>query len=196
MGFPTLVIPAHCSETLREWIGKLTKDDCERLCLWGIPTKLLKAADVEVSRHLLCAVARFWKLAHHVFRFGRTELTPMLEEVRRICGFSKIMGPPIFMRRDGYLAVLSQLTGLSTRTCQQRLICTSGPTPLLRLAHFDETVERRAELGDELWLRGFVTHFLGEQIFTHGRMTVAVEIAEIALAVVTQQIDLGPVVLA
>ena len=49
MGFPTLVTPAHCSETLREWIGKLTQGDCEKLRLWGIPTKLLKAADVEVS---------------------------------------------------------------------------------------------------------------------------------------------------
>ena len=152
MGFPTLVTPAHCSKTLREWIGKLTKDDCEKLRLWGIPTKLLKAADVEVSHHLLCAAARFWKPAHHVFRFGKTELTPTLEEVHRIYGFSKIMGPPIFMRHDGYIAVLSQLTGLSTRSYQQRLICTSGPTPLLRLAYFDDTVEKRAELGDELWL--------------------------------------------
>ena len=115
MGFPTLVTPTLCSEILREWIGKLTQDDYEKLRLWGIPTKLLKAADVEVSRHLLCAAARFWKSAHHVFRFGRTELRPTLEEVLRICGFSKILGPPIFMRRDGYIAVLKQLTGLSTK---------------------------------------------------------------------------------
>ena len=168
MGFPTLVTPMHCSDILREWIGKLTKDDCEKLRIWGIPTKLLKAADVEVSRHLLCAATRFWKPVHHVFRFGRTELTPTLEEVRQICGFSKIMGLPIFMRCDRYIPVLSQLTGLSTQSCQQRLIYTSGPMPLLRLAHFDETVERRAELRDELWLWGFVTCFLGELIFTHG----------------------------
>ena len=186
MGFPTLVTPAHCSETLREWISKLTKDDCEKLRLWGIPTKLLKAANVEVSRHLLCAAARFWKLAHHVFRFGRTELTPTLEEVCRICGFSKIMGPPIFMRRDGYITVLSQLTRLSTRSCQQRPICTSGPTPLLHLAHFDDVMGKHVELGDELWLQGFVIRFLGELVFTHGRLTVAIEIAEIALAVVTR----------
>ena len=57
-------------------------------------------------------------------------------------------------------------------------------------------MEKRAELEDELWLRRFVTRFLGELIFTHGRMTVAIEIAEIALAVVTRQIDLAPVVLA
>ena len=57
-------------------------------------------------------------------------------------------------------------------------------------------MEKRAELGDELWLRGFVTRFLGELVFTHGKVTVAVEIAEIALAVVTQHIDLAPVVLA
>ena len=116
MGFPTLVTPAHCFETLREWIGKLTKDDCEKLRLWGIPTKLLKLTDIEVSRHLLCTAARFWKLAHHIFRFDRTVLTPTLEEVCRICGFSKIMGPPIFMRHDRYIAVLSQLTGLSTQS--------------------------------------------------------------------------------
>ena len=67
--------------------------------------------------------------------------------------------------------------------------------PLLRLAYFDAVMEKRAELGDELWLRGFVTCFLGELIFTHGRMIVAIEIAEIALAVVTRQIDLAPVVL-
>ena len=67
---------------------------------------------------------------------------------------------------------------------------------MLHLGYFDETVEKRAELGDELWLRVFVTCFLGELIFTHGRMTVAIEIAEIALAVVTRQIDLAPVVLA
>ena len=120
----------------------------------------------------------------------------MLEEVCWICGFSKLMGPTIFMRRDRYIAVLSQLSGLSTENCQQRLMCSSGLTPMLRLGYFDETVEKRAELRDELWLRRFVTHFLGELIFTHDRMTVAIEIAEIALAVVTQQIDLTPVVLA
>ena len=43
---------------------------------------------------------------------------------------------------------------------------------------------------------GFVTCFLGELIFNHDRMTVAIEVAEIALVVVTQQIDLAPVVLA
>ena len=105
MGFPTLVTLMHCSETLREWIGKLTEDDREKLHLWNIPSKLLRAVDVEVSRHLLCTAARFWKPAHHVFRFGRTELTPTLEEVRRICGFSKLMGPSIFIRRNRYIAV-------------------------------------------------------------------------------------------
>ena len=152
MGFPTLVTPMHCSETLREWIGKLTEDDHEKLHTWGIPSKLLRAADVEVSRHLLCAAARFRKPAYHVFHFGRTKLTPTLEEVRRICGFSKIMGPTVYVRRDRYIVVLSQVSGLSTEGCQQRLICTSRLTPLLRLAYFDETMEKRAELGDELWL--------------------------------------------
>ena len=42
----------------------------------------------------------------------------------------------------------------------------------------------------------FITRFLGKLIFSHGRMTVAIEVAEIALTVVTQQIDLAPVVLA
>ena len=70
----------------------------------------------------------------------------------QICGFSKIMGPPILMRRDKYIVVLSQLSGLSIQGYQQRLICTSGLTPMLRLAYFDEIVEKRAELGDELWL--------------------------------------------
>ena len=117
MGFPTLVISTHCFGTLREWIGKLTEDDREKLCSWGIPSKLLRTVDVEVSRHLLCAAARFWKPTHHVFCFGRTELTPTLEEVRRIYGFSKIMGPAVFMRRDSYAAVLSQLTELSMVDC-------------------------------------------------------------------------------
>ena len=57
---------------------------------------------------------------------------------------------------------------------------------MLRLAYFDETMEKHAKLGDELWLRGFVTCFLGELIFTHDWMTVAIEIAEIALVVVTR----------
>ena len=185
MGYPTLVTPMHCSDVLREWVSKLTEADHEKLRTWGIPSKLLKAADVEVSRHLLCAAARFWKPAHHVFCFGRTELTPTLEEVRQICGFSKIMGPLVFMKRDGYIVVLSQLTGLSAKGCQQRLIYTSGPTPLLRLGYFDYVMEKHAELGSELWLWGFVTRFLGELIFMHGWMTVAIDIAEIALAVVT-----------
>ena len=43
---------------------------------------------------------------------------------------------------------------------------------------------------------GFVTHFLGELVFSHGRMTVAIEVAEIAHAMVTRQIDLALVVLA
>ena len=59
MGFPTLVTPIHCSEIRREWIGKLIEDDREMLRLWGLPSKLLKAAEVEVSQHLLCAAARF-----------------------------------------------------------------------------------------------------------------------------------------
>ena len=123
---------------------------------------------------------------HHVFRFGRIELTPTLEEVCWICDFSKLMGPTIFMRRDKYIAILSQLSRLSTDNCQQRLICPDGPMPMLHLGYFDEAVEKRAEIEDELWLWGFVTHFLGELIFSHDWMTVAIEVAEIALAVVTQ----------
>ena len=57
---------------------------------------------------------------------------------------------------------------------------------MLHLGYFDETVEKCTVLGDELWLRGFVTRFLGELIFTYGRMIVAIEVAEIALAVVIQ----------
>ena len=67
---------------------------------------------------------------------------------------------------------------------------------MLRLEYFDQVAKKRTALGYELWLRGFVTYFVGELIFSHGRMTVAIEIAEIALAVVTRQIDLAPVVLA
>ena len=47
-----------------------------------------------------------------------------------------------------------------------------------------------------MWLQGFIVRFLGELIFTHDRMTVAIEIVEIALAVVTQHIDLALVILA
>ena len=43
---------------------------------------------------------------------------------------------------------------------------------------------------------GFVTHFLGELIFSHGQMIVTVEVVEIALTVTTQQLDLAPIVLA
>ena len=69
---------------------------------------------------------------------------------------------------------------------KKRLVCIDGPVPMLCLNYFEEVAKKRATLGDELWLRGFVTHFLGELIFTHGRTTVAIEVAEIALAVVTQ----------
>ena len=57
---------------------------------------------------------------------------------------------------------------------------------MLNLAYFDEAAKKRTELGDELWLWGFVTRFLGELVFSHGRMTVAIEVAEIALAMVTR----------
>ena len=43
---------------------------------------------------------------------------------------------------------------------------------------------------------GFCYPFLGKLIFSHGRMTVAVKVTEITLAMMTQQIDLAPVVLA
>ena len=66
------------------------------------------------------------------------------------------------------------------------MICTSGLTPMLRLHYFDEIIDKYTELGDDLWLQGFVTRFLGELIFTHGLMTVAIEVAEIALAVMTR----------
>ena len=44
------------------------------------------------------------------------------------------------------------LTGLLTEECQKKLICTSGPEPMLSLTYFDEVTKKRAELGDELWL--------------------------------------------
>ena len=92
--------------------------------------------------------------------------------------------------------VLSQLIGLSTVDCKQRLICVDGSVPMLCLEYFDQVVREWARLGDDLWLRGFVTRFLGELIFSHGRMTVTIEVAEIALAMVTRQIDLALMVLA
>ena len=49
MGFPTLATLTHCSKTLREGIAMLTEADREKLSLWGIPPRLLKAADVQVS---------------------------------------------------------------------------------------------------------------------------------------------------
>ena len=67
---------------------------------------------------------------------------------------------------------------------------------MLRIAYFDEAANKRAELGDELWLQGFVTRFLGELIFSHDQMSVAIEVVEIVLIVVTQQLALAPVVLA
>ena len=79
-----------------------------------------------------------------------------------------------------------QLTGLTTGECAERLICTDGPAPRLRLEYFEQMIQRRDALGDDLWLKGFVTCFLGELIFSHGRLTVAIEVAEIALAVVTR----------
>ena len=39
-----------------------------------------------------------------------------------------------------------------------------------------------------MWLRRFVTHFLGELIFSHGRMIVVIEVAEIAFVVVTSRL--------
>ena len=99
--FPTLVTPVHCSEVLRAWIGSLTANDREMLRLWGISSRTLNVAEVEVSCHLLCTAARFWKPSFHVFRFGLVEMTPTLEEVRRICGLLPLSGPAVFMRREG-----------------------------------------------------------------------------------------------
>ena len=79
---------------------------------------------------------------------------------------------------------------------KMRLVYIDGPVPMLRLNYFEEVAKKCAALGDELWLRGFITRFLGELIFTHGRTTVAIKVVEIALTVVTRQIDLAPVVLA
>ena len=39
-----------------------------------------------------------------------------------------------------------------------------------------------------------MTRFLGELVFNHDRMIVAIKVAEIAIAVVTRQIDLAAVV--
>ena len=76
----------------------------------------------------------------------------MLEEVHRICGFSKLMGPAVFMRCDGYVAFLSQLTRLSSVDCKKRLVCIDEPVPMLRLNYFDEVAKKRTTLRDELWL--------------------------------------------
>ena len=191
-----MVTPVHCSEVLRAWIGDLTTGNREKLLLWGISSRTLNVAEVEVSRHLLCAAARFWKPSLHVFCFGKVEMTPTLEEVRRIYGLSPLLGPAVFMRREGYASVLCQLTGVTTRECAERLICTDGSAPRLHLEYFEQMIQRCATLGDDLWLKGFVTCFLGELIFSHGRLTVATEVAKIALAVVSRQIDLTPVILA
>ena len=56
-GFPTMVTPVYCSDALQAWINELIVDDCEKLRLWGISTKFLGIANVEVSRYLLCAAA-------------------------------------------------------------------------------------------------------------------------------------------
>ena len=96
------------------------------------------------------------------------------------------MRPTIFLRRDGYTTALRQLTGLLTEECKKKLICTDGLALMLSLVYFDEVAKKCAELGDELWLQGFVTRFLGELIFSHGRMTVVIEVIEVALAMVTQ----------
>ena len=191
-----MVTLVHCSNTLWAWIGALTADDREKLRLWGISTKFLGIANVEVSRYLLCAAAWFWKPPHHVFRFGQIELTPTVEEVRRIYGLLRLLGPAIFMRRNSYLSVLNQLTRLRSNDCEHRLVCKDGDSPMLYLVYFDEVAPKRAVLGDDLWLHGFIVRFLGELVFSHGRMIVAIEVAEIALAVVTRQIDLVPVILA
>ena len=135
------------------------------------------------------------KPSFHVFRFGLVEMMPTLEEVRRICGLSPLSRLAVFMRREGYAFVLRQLTGLTPGECAERLIRTDGPTPRIRLEYFEQMISKRATLGDELWLRGFVTCFLGELIFGHGQLAVAVEVTEVALAVVTRQIDLAPVIL-
>ena len=113
-------------------------------------------------------------------------MMPTLEEVHQICGLSPLLGPAVFMRREGYASVLCQLTGLTTGECAERLIYIDRPAPSLRLEYFEQMIQRHATLGDDLWLKGFVTCFLGELIFSHGRLTVAIEVAEIALAVVTR----------
>ena len=135
-----MVTPVLYSNVLRAWIGPLTAGGREKLRSWGISTKFLSIASVKVSRYLLCASAWFWKPAHHVFRFDQVELTPTLEEVRRICCLSRLQGPAIFMRRDGYLSVLNLLTGLRSGDCDRRLVCKDGDSPMLRLGHFDEVV--------------------------------------------------------
>ena len=56
---------------------------------------------------------------------------------------------------------------------------------MLRLEYFEQVIQRCTILGDDLWLRGFVTCFLGELIFSHGRLIVAIEVVKITLAVVT-----------
>ena len=73
---------------------------------------------------------------------------PTLEEVRRICGFSKFMGPAVFMRRSDYVTVLKQLTGLSMKDCEKRLVCIDGPVPMLRLNYFDEVAKKQFHVSD------------------------------------------------
>ena len=99
---------------------------------------------------------------------------------------SRLQGPAIFMRCDGYLFVLNLLTGLWSGDCDRRLVCKDGDSPMLCLGYFDEVFQKRAMLGDDLWLHRFVVRFLGELVFSHGRMTVAIEVVEIALAMVTR----------
>ena len=60
-----------------------------------------------------------------------------------------------------------------------------GSTTMLRFDYFDEVASSRTTLDDDLWLRGFVVRFFGKLVFSHGRMMVVIEVAEISLAMVT-----------
>ena len=105
--------PVHCSDALWAWIGDLTTGDRERLWLWGISFRFLGITDVEVSWHIVCAATRFWKLTHHVFHFGKVEMTPTLEEVHWIYVLSRLLRLVVFVWHDDYAIVLHQLIGLT-----------------------------------------------------------------------------------
>jgi hypothetical protein len=174
----------------------LTKEDRLILKKWGVTTGMLDLVRVPIDVNLLSVLISRWNPELHIFQMHGFEMTVTLEETQFLCQTRR--GYPLLHFRSAacyQIRVLAFLdAGLFTNS--HHVFNKDGPIPLIDLEWIGKAMQNRDIYGQERWLRFFLIRFLGEVLFSYGKMRVPLEVAVIAEAMSDQTFDIGAVILA